>query len=264
MLWHSGFGFAAREGWGQTNVVIGPDFEPKILGFLCNWCCYAGADLAGVSRYQYPTNVRVIRVMCSGRVDPKFVFQAFAEGADGVFIGGCWLDECHYVTNGNYQASEMTKRCRALMERIGLNSERLRIEWVSASEGIRFAEVMTNFTSHVRELGRLGSTEGKSLDQIKLDIQAAEGLINKKLVSHYIDPEKCRACMICLRKCPAGAIAGGRNQIHVIDQNVCIGCGICAQVCPSRFGAVKKILAGPVPPPIPEEARTIAREVREG
>ena len=241
-------------------MVVSHEFEPKILGFLCNWCCYAGADLAGVSRYQYPTNMRVIRVMCSGRVDPSFIFRAFAKGADGVFIGGCWLGECHYVTEGNYSALEMTKLCKKLMEQIGLNPERLRIEWVSASEGIRFAELVTDFTKQLKKLGPIGIGEGKDLGQLKLDLEAAESYARKKLISYYIDPEKCKACMICLRKCPVEAIIGGKNQIHVIDQEKCIGCGICFQSCPPRFGAVKRILAEPVPPSIPEEARIIARE----
>jgi len=244
-------------------MVVSHEFEPKILGFLCNWCCYAGADLAGVSRYQYPTNIRVIRVMCSGRVDPKFIFRAFAKGIDGVLIGGCWLGECHYATEGNREALEMTKRCKKLMERIGLNPERLRIEWVSASEGIRFAEIVTNFTKQLKEMGPIGVGEGKDLEQLKIDLEAAESYINKKLISYYIDPDKCKACMICLRKCPVEAITGGKNQIHVIDQEKCIGCGICFQSCPPRFGAVTRIPAEPVPPPIPEEARTIAREGEE-
>jgi len=241
-------------------MVVRHEFEPKILGFLCNWCCYAGADLAGVSRYQYPTNIRVIRVMCSGRVDPAFIFRAFSKGADGVFIGGCWLGECHYVTEGNYEALNMTNLCKKLLEQIGLNPERLRIEWVSASEGIRFAEIVTNFTKQLKELGPLGIGEGKDLEQLKLDLEAVESYVRKKLTSYYIEPDKCKACMICLRKCPVEAIIGGKNQIHVIDQEKCIGCGICFQVCPPRFGSVKRILAEPVPPPIPEEARIIARE----
>ena len=240
-------------------MVVRYDFEPKILGLLCNWCCYAGADLAGVSRYQYPTNIRIIRVMCSGRVDPAFIFRAFSNGMDGVFVGGCWLGECHYVTGGNYQALDMTNLCKKLLEQIGLNPERLRIEWVSASEGIRFAEIVTNFTKQLKELGPLGIAEGKGLGQLKLDLEAAESYARKKLISYYVDPDKCQACMICLRKCPVGAIIGGKNQIHVIDQEKCIGCGICFQVCPLRFGAVKRILAEPVPPPIPEEARIIIR-----
>ena len=244
-------------------MVVSHDFEPKILGFLCNWCCYAGADLAGVSRYQYPPNIKVIRVMCSGRVDPSFIFRAFSRGADGVLIGGCWLGECHYVTEGNYEAEKMTNRSKKLLEHMGLSPERLRIEWVSASEGIRFAEIVTNFTKQLKEMGPLGIGEGKDLEQLKRDLEAAESYVRKKLISYYIEPDKCKACMICLRKCPVEAIIGGKNQIHVIDQEKCIGCGICSQSCPPRFAAVKMIPAEPVPPPIPEEARIIAREGEE-
>ncbi|MBI4297603.1 MAG: hydrogenase iron-sulfur subunit [Chloroflexi bacterium] len=240
-------------------MVMTHEFEPKILGFLCNWCCYAGADLAGVSRYQYPPNIRIIRVMCSGRVDPKFIFRAFSNGADGVFIGGCWLDECHYVTNGNYHAVEVIKRSKKLLEQIGLNSERLRLEWVSASEGIRFAEVITNFTKQLKELGPLGVPEGKGLDQIQVDIAAAERAINNKLISYYIDPEKCTACGICARRCPEGAIIGGKDKVHIIVQEKCIACNICFQSCPARFAAIERIEADPVPAPIPEEARTVVR-----
>jgi len=207
--------------------------------------------------------MRVIRVMCSGRVDPAFIFRAFSRGIDGVLIGGCWLGECHYVTEGNYEAEKMTNLCKKLLEQIGLNPERLRIEWVSASEGIRFAEIVTNFTKQLKELGPLGIGEGKEPEQLKLDLEAAERYARKKLISYYIDPDKCQACMICLKKCPVGAIIGGKNQIHVIDQEKCIGCGICSQSCPPRFGAVKQILAEPVPPPIPEEARIIVREGKE-
>jgi len=121
-------------------MAAGHKFEPRILGFLCNWCCYAGADLAGVSRFQYPPNMRVIRLMCSGRVDPAHIFRAFLTGQDAVFIGGCHLNDCHYVTHGNYDALSMVYICKKLLEHIGVNPERLRIEWVSAGEGIRFAK----------------------------------------------------------------------------------------------------------------------------
>ena len=156
---------------------MGYEFEPKILGFLCNWCCYAGADLAGVSRYQYPPNIRVIRVMCSGRVDPAFILRAFSNGMDGVFVGGCWLGECHYVTGGNYNALSVMHLCKKLLEQIGVNPERLRLEWVSASEGIRFAEIMTDFTKKLKELGPLGKGEGIDEHELKFKLEAVTKLI---------------------------------------------------------------------------------------
>jgi len=156
---------------------MGYEFEPKILGFLCNWCCYAGADLAGVSRYQYPTNMRIIRVMCSGRVDPAFILRAFSNGMDGVFVGGCWLGECHYVTEGNYEALSVMHICKKLLEQIGVNPERLRLEWVSASEGIRFTEVITDFVKKLKELGPLGIGEGIDADGLKLKFEAVQSLV---------------------------------------------------------------------------------------
>jgi NADH-quinone oxidoreductase subunit E len=158
-------------------MVAGYEFKPRILGFLCNWCCYAGADLAGVSRYQYPPNIRVIRLMCSGRIDPAFIFRAFSNGADGVFVGGCWPGECHYITEGNYLAISIVNLCRKLLDLIGVNRERLRLEWVSASEGIRFAEVMTDFSRKLKELGPLGTGEGIDENGLKLKFEAVNNLI---------------------------------------------------------------------------------------
>jgi F420-non-reducing hydrogenase iron-sulfur subunit len=126
-------------------------FEPKILGFLCNWCCYAGADLAGVSRMQYPPNIRVIRVMCSGRIDPTFIFEALRVGADGVFIGGCHLGDCHYL-EGNYEAVKKMEMVHKFLKIINFDN-RVRLEWVSASEGARYAAVIKEFTEHIRSLG---------------------------------------------------------------------------------------------------------------
>jgi len=146
-----------------------PEFKPRILGFLCNWCSYAGADLAGVSRCQHPPSMKVIRVMCSGRVDLEFVLRCFANGNDGVFIGGCWLGECHYVTEGNYDALSMMHLGKKLLERIGVNPDRLRLEWVSASQGIRYAEVVTDFTEKLKELG--------PLDASKLKLEAVRKLL---------------------------------------------------------------------------------------
>ena len=152
-------------------------FEPKILGFLCNWCCYAGADLAGVSRFQYPPNIRVVRLMCSGRVDPAHIFRAFSTGQDAVFIGGCHLNDCHYVTHGNYDALSMVYIYKKLMERIGLNPERLRLEWVSAGEGIRFASIMNEFSPKIEKLGPLGKGEDIDEKELKFKLEAVTRLI---------------------------------------------------------------------------------------
>jgi len=158
-------------------MVVEHEFEPRILGFSCNWCCYAGADLAGVSRYQYSPNIRLIRLMCSGRVDPAFILRAFLNGTDGVFIGGCWPGECHYITGGNYDALSIMHLCKKLLDHIGMNPERLRLEWVSASEGIRFAEIMTDFTKKLKELGPLGKGEGIDEHELKFKLEAVTKLI---------------------------------------------------------------------------------------
>jgi coenzyme F420-reducing hydrogenase delta subunit len=127
-------------------------FEPKIIGFLCNWCCYAGADLAGVSRFQYPPNIRIIRMMCSGRIDPVIILDTFLYGADAVFIGGCHLGDCHYIS-GNYYAEKKIDMTKMMLKEVGVEPQRLRLEWVSASEGARFASLVTEFTEEMRELG---------------------------------------------------------------------------------------------------------------
>lgn len=132
--------------------MTGTEFEPKIVAFCCNWCSYAGADLAGVSRIQYPPNIRIIRVMCSGRVAPAFALKALAIGADGVFIAGCHPGDCHYIA-GNYKTRRRVELTRMLVEQFGVEPERLRLEWISAAEGTRFAEVVRDFTNTVKELG---------------------------------------------------------------------------------------------------------------
>lgn len=132
-------------------------FEPLILGFACNWCTYAGADLAGTSRIQYPPNIKVIRVMCSGRVDPTFILKAFVKGVDGVFIGGCHPGDCHYL-EGNFKAARRIELTKKLLHDFGIEPERLRLEWISASEGARFAQVVADFTNTIKELGPLKGT----------------------------------------------------------------------------------------------------------
>ena len=234
--------------------------------------------------------------MCSGRVDLEFVLRAFSNGMDGVFIGGCRLNECNYITHGNYHALNMVLLCRKIMEHIGLNPERLSIEFMSSGEGFLFTEVVDDFCRKVKELGPLGRGEEIDQDELKYKLDEVRKLIpyikiakRKKLesrleneeeydglftrdeidrlfrevVSYYIDPDKCQACMICQRKCPVEAIEGRKNQIHVIDQDKCIKCGPCLEACPPRFGAVKEISGEPVPPPIPEKERTIVRKSKK-
>ncbi|NIQ06032.1 MAG: hydrogenase iron-sulfur subunit [Candidatus Korarchaeota archaeon] len=128
------------------------EFEPRIVVFACNWCSYAGADLAGVSRIQYPPTVRIIRVMCSSRVDPAFILKAFLGGADGVLVAGCHLGDCHYI-EGNYNTEKRIKETMKALEYVGFKAGRLRLEWISASEGQKFANVVREFTDQLKELG---------------------------------------------------------------------------------------------------------------
>ncbi|DAC73376.1 MAG TPA: methyl-viologen-reducing hydrogenase subunit delta [Thermoplasmata archaeon] len=128
------------------------EFEPNILGFLCNWCSYAGADLAGTSRMKYPTNLKSIRVMCSGRVDPAFVLEAFRKGVDGVLIAGCHPGDCHYQS-GNYKTNRRVKLLKKLLEELGIEPQRIRFEYVSASEGQKFATVVTEFVAEIKKIG---------------------------------------------------------------------------------------------------------------
>jgi F420-non-reducing hydrogenase iron-sulfur subunit len=127
-------------------------FEPKIIGFLCNWCSYEGADTCGRSRKEYPSNIRVVRVMCSGRVDPQFVLEAFHKGADGVLILGCHPGDCHYK-EGNINAMKRFALMKNMLRQFGIEDERVRLEWVSASEGERFAQIVSEMVEKVRILG---------------------------------------------------------------------------------------------------------------
>jgi F420-non-reducing hydrogenase iron-sulfur subunit len=127
-------------------------FQPLIIALCCNWCSYAGADLAGVSRFQYPPNARIIRVMCSGMVHPNLVIDSLTKGADGVLICGCHPGDCHYQ-EGNLKADKRVEAIRLMLADFGIEEERLRLEWVSAAEGARFAQVVRDFTEQVRKLG---------------------------------------------------------------------------------------------------------------
>jgi F420-non-reducing hydrogenase iron-sulfur subunit len=238
--------------------------------------------------------MRLIRVMCSGRVDLAHVLRAFSNGADGVFIGGCRLNECNYITHGNYHALTMVLLLKKIMEHIGLNPARLKIAFMSSAEANVFVESTNDFVKTVKEIGPLGKGAGERINGNALKSKLAEitklvpyiklekkeklrtrlenpeeydkfftsdeiDTLLREVVSYYIDPDKCQACMICFRRCPIEVIVGGKKQIHVIDQAKCIKCGTCFDVCPPKFGAVMKISGQLVPPPIPEEERTIVR-----
>jgi coenzyme F420-reducing hydrogenase delta subunit len=139
-----------------------PAWEPKLLGFLCRWCSYAGADLAGTSRKKYPANIRVIRVPCSGRVDPLFIVKALRLGFDGVLVSGCHPGDCHYQT-GNYYARRRMAITKRFLSYLGISPERLQVSWVSASEGAKFTEVVAEATEEIRKLGpnKLFADEGQ-------------------------------------------------------------------------------------------------------
>lgn len=157
------------------------NFEPDIIGFLCNWCSYAGADLAGVSRFQYPPNVRIIRVLCSARVDPTIVLEVFIRRLDGVMVLGCHLGDCHYMT-GNYFTERRMRTTKRVLKSVGLSPQRLLINWVSAAEGERFATLVKDFTEDIRKLGPLGNETNLEPRQLKTRLIAAkEALAQEKL-----------------------------------------------------------------------------------
>ncbi len=127
-------------------------FEPKIIALVCNWCTYTAADLAGTSRLKYPANVRLVRLMCTGMIDAKYVIKALLDGADGVFVGGCHLGDCHYI-NGNLKARKRIQAVGSIMENFGFEPQRLTLQWIGASEGPEFAHYMTEFVSTIKQLG---------------------------------------------------------------------------------------------------------------
>jgi F420-non-reducing hydrogenase iron-sulfur subunit len=148
------------ESRAETNATKST-FEPKIVGILCNWCSYAGADLAGISRKKFAPNIRVIRVMCSGRVEPTFILKAFQAGADGVLILGCHPGDCHYI-EGNYKTMRRIPLLKKMLAQFGVEDERVRLEWVSASEGDRFGQLVNEMTEQVRKLGPFNRSNGGS------------------------------------------------------------------------------------------------------
>jgi len=140
--------------------------EPTLVSFLCNWCSYAGADLAGTSRIQYPPNVRIVRVMCSARIEPSFVLEALARGADGVLVCGCHPGDCHY-SEGNYKAMRRFPLLKQVLQAYGVEGDRIRLEWVSASEGQRFADIVAEMTERLRSLGPSRVKTALQADQLE-------------------------------------------------------------------------------------------------
>jgi F420-non-reducing hydrogenase iron-sulfur subunit len=157
----------------------GGSWEPRIIAFFCNWCTYTAADLAGVSRMKYPHNARVIRVMCSGRIDPQFILDALAKGADGVLIGGCHPNDCHYA-EGNYKMLRRFRLLRRVLAGMGIAPERVRLEWISAAEGDKVRSVMSEMVENLRALGPLGAPDkfrdwDKEMEVFERSIQAQQG-----------------------------------------------------------------------------------------
>ncbi len=138
----------------MSTTPLPPPWQPRIVAFFCNWCTYTAADLAGVSRMKYAANVRVIRLMCSGRVDPQFILEALARGADGVLIGGCHPGDCHYV-EGNYKMLRRYEMLKRMLGNMGIEPERVRLEWISAAEGEKVKRVVNEMTEQIRKLGAL-------------------------------------------------------------------------------------------------------------
>ena len=152
-------------------------FEPRIVGFLCHWCTYTGADLAGTTRQQYPAGIRIIHLMCSGAIDVVYVLKSLLDGADGVLIGGCHPGDCHYQ-EGNYKALRRHRLLQRILPEYGVEPERVRLEWVAASEGERFATIVNEFTEQIRELGPLGVKESLA-EAMKDDIDPHEDHIEE-------------------------------------------------------------------------------------
>jgi len=215
--------------------------EPRIVGFLCNWCGYAGADLAGTSRLSYPTNIRIIRVMCSGRVEPAFILNAFENGADGVLVAGCHPGDCHY-RSGNQHAEKRIEKTKKVLDLLGIGSDRLRLEWISAAEGEKFASVIKDFTEKLR--GKGPSPLRKGVEAATVQHNAIESIhdILKRTKALY-----CQECGKCSSSCPITRLDPsysprlavekallGLEDAVLTDKGLwsCLTCYLCRQRCP--------------------------------
>ncbi len=228
---------------GQKTTVNG-SFEPNILAFCCNWCSYAGADLAGVSRMQYPHNVKIIRVMCSGRVEPSFVLDAIEKGVDGVLVAGCHIGDCHYVS-GNQKAEKRAKMITELLDVLGVGSDRFRLEWISASEASKFAQTMNEFTEHIAQLGPnpLKFVEPEPPDEGAGSPEIIKELIQDTGAFDCVECGKCTSVCSVANNNPnfaprlivVKALEGaGADLAREKDIWSCTSCAECSAMCPYK------------------------------
>lgn len=211
--------------------------EPEIVAFTCNWCAYAGADYAGVSRIQYPSNVRVIRVMCSGRVEPSFILRALEEGADGVLVGGCHEADCHYIS-GNLKARERVEGTKELLALLGLGADRLRIKWVNANEGEAFASEITDFTDTLKRMGPNPLKKAKKVQSTVPDVEE---------IMRRTDTYLCVECGKCTASCPVARRDPEFSPRFTVEESLekmhteietgrqlwdCLTCRTCEERCP--------------------------------
>lgn len=217
------------------------EFEPRILAFTCNWCSYAGADFAGTSRFSYPSNIRIIRLMCSGRVNPSFVFRAFEKGADGVLVSGCHPGTCHYI-GGNLEAEKRMENTKKILELLGISPDRLRLEWISASEGEKFAETTRDFTKKIGEMGASPLTTDLGEKSVKAPAKTVSEMIKETNVFYCLD------CGKCSSSCPVARIDEGYSPRRIVERLylnpeesflsskelwMCLACFRCRERCPS-------------------------------
>lgn len=246
---------------GERGPGVAHEFEPEVVGFLCNWCSYAGADLAGTSRLAYPTNLRVIRVMCSGRVDPELMLEPFLHGADGVMVLGCHPGDCHYLT-GNHQAEQRVQTMWMVLEHLGIEPGRLYLDWVSAAEGARFADLVADFVSRVKGLGPAagdGSKEDLSRDEfvwrIEIARQVVEGerfrwLVGRRkaltdegnVYGERVSPEKAAALVqsVIADECVRTAIEMLASRSPVSVKDVSLRLGVSPQIVLEQAAFLKR------------------------
>jgi coenzyme F420-reducing hydrogenase delta subunit/Pyruvate/2-oxoacid:ferredoxin oxidoreductase delta subunit len=229
-------------------------FEPLIVGFVCNECVYAAADLAGTSRFKYPENVRLIRVPCSGQVDMIHILRAFENGADGVFVGGCLKDQCHYV-DGNYKAEDRVEFLKKVLNTVGLGEERLSINFLSAAMAREFVNVATEFTERIRQLGpsplRKAKAKGRDQDEKRPLLRNSLLTMSEKIKSKdknlklefpgfgviTINEEKCIGCGACAFICGDHAMSAESKKDKILINNTywkCTACGKCTEFCPKE------------------------------